>query len=114
MPKGFIVPLFTTSHGEWCLDRHKSSFIAFVFPGPSTGLIINLLDRLPTISVSQALQKLNTPGAKWVSTGLPLLDKNLKGSSLNFATQEPNIGGFVKGQITEIYGPPASGKTALA
>lgn len=74
------------------------------------------LDRLPTVSASQALKKLASPQGQWVSTGLPQLDASLGGMSMG--TLSPKlfspVGGLAKGLITELYGPPGSGKTALA
>ena len=66
------------------------------------------------MSVGQALQNLDQGGGKWVSTGLSRLDLSLKGPSLvNLALQNNSPGGFPKGQVTEIYGPPGAGKTTL-
>ncbi|MCJ1331389.1 hypothetical protein MMC10_008079 [Thelotrema lepadinum] len=72
--------------------------------------------RLPTISVSQALQNLATPRKQWVPTGLNRLDEILRGHNTAFDehVQDTSAGGFAKSQLTEIYGPSGSGKTALA
>ena len=74
------------------------------------------LDRLPTVSASQALRKLASPQGRWISTGLPLLDASLRGLSLGVSGSENTTatGGLAKGSVTEIYGPPGSGKSALA
>ncbi|KAJ5610180.1 hypothetical protein N7510_006899 [Penicillium lagena] len=64
----------------------------------------------PVVSIS-ASQSLNasatTPAA--ISTGLPRLDE-----ALNDATDEKRPGGILRGQITEVFGPPGVGKTSLA
>ncbi|CAF9907977.1 MAG: hypothetical protein GOMPHAMPRED_006038 [Gomphillus americanus] len=76
-------------------------------------LSINI-HRLPTISASQALHNLDQSSGKWVTTGLSRLDLALKRSSVVTLPSQSNVsGGFPKGHITEIYGPPAAGKTAI-
>ncbi|KAH7328255.1 P-loop containing nucleoside triphosphate hydrolase protein [Stachybotrys elegans] len=68
--------------------------------------------RLPTISASQALNELHSRPANPISTGLKDLDDGLLGSSGD--SQEPSpLGGVKRGQVTEIWGPPGAGKTAL-
>ncbi|KAF4587377.1 hypothetical protein GQ602_004070 [Ophiocordyceps camponoti-floridani] len=65
--------------------------------------------RLPTVAASQALDELQDQP---LPTGLDRLDRALTTSN------DPEIfrgrGGFRRGQVTEIWGPPGSGKTALA
>ncbi|PHH68684.1 hypothetical protein CDD80_7344 [Ophiocordyceps camponoti-rufipedis] len=60
--------------------------------------------RLPTVAASQALDELQDQP---LPTGLDRLDRAL-------AAPEVLRGGFRRGQVTEIWGPPGSGKTALA
>jgi len=49
-----------------------------------------------------------------VSTGLASLDRALLAPN-PIADGEPEIlGGVKRGQVTELWGPPGSGKTALA
>ncbi|KAF2098787.1 P-loop containing nucleoside triphosphate hydrolase protein [Rhizodiscina lignyota] len=68
--------------------------------------------RLPTLSASQALQKLRSNGPHAISTSLTRLDTILAGHGT--AKVPVNIsGGIVRGQITEVYGPPGIGKTTL-
>ncbi|KAF2995118.1 hypothetical protein E8E13_004279 [Curvularia kusanoi] len=66
--------------------------------------------RLPTVSASQALQSLNTRGARSVPTGLGQLDKLLAPPSL---PGHHVAGGYARGKVTEVYGPPGAGKTSL-
>lgn len=68
------------------------------------------VDRLPTVSASQALQSLNVRGARTVSTGLTRLDKLLVPSSL---PGHEVAGGYARGKVTEVYGPSGVGKTSL-
>ncbi len=73
-------------------------------------------DRLATRSASEALQirskEIETP----LSTGLSQLDRLLR----DHAHGPPQIpdeqvdGGIPRGQVTEVYGAPGVGKTALA
>ncbi|KAF2673477.1 P-loop containing nucleoside triphosphate hydrolase protein [Microthyrium microscopicum] len=76
---------------------------------PSTGNIPSSSHRLPAISASDALRQLRDSTAKPIPTGLPNLDNILVGSGL----AKYGRGGLVRGQLTEIFAPPGSGKTAL-
>lgn len=73
-------------------------------------------DRLPTVSAAQALQgRRSAPRA--VSTGLPRLDAALASPPSRpgrLALGPGGGGGIVRGQLTEAYGPPGVGKSALA
>lgn len=71
-------------------------------PSPSSS------HRLPTVSASHALRALKIHDRSAVSTGLKQLD-----ALLQPRTGSPAQGGLIRGQVTEIYGPPGSGKTAL-
>ncbi|KAF2275624.1 P-loop containing nucleoside triphosphate hydrolase protein [Westerdykella ornata] len=73
-------------------------------PAPSSA------HRLPTVSASDALQKLHGRGSRTVSTGLTQLDKILTPYALPGRDVH---GGFVRGKVTEIYGPPGVGKTTF-
>ncbi|KAK6705793.1 hypothetical protein SNK03_009626 [Fusarium graminearum] len=69
--------------------------------------------RLPTVSASQALDDLGCDASTHVSTGLEGLDRSLLGP-VTIDSQDGTIkGGVQRGQVTEIWGPPGSGKTAL-
>ncbi|KAJ5812416.1 hypothetical protein N7474_008717 [Penicillium riverlandense] len=61
-----------------------------------------------SISASQSLNASATTQAA-ISTGLTRLDE-----ALNDATDEKRPGGILRGQITEVFGPPGVGKTSLA
>ncbi|TDZ47189.1 DNA repair protein rhp55 [Colletotrichum trifolii] len=70
--------------------------------------------RLPTVSAAQALEALNEDHSRQISTGLETLDE-LLASSLGAvdAVDGKQLGGVQRGQVTEVWGPPGSGKTAL-
>ncbi|KAH7314107.1 P-loop containing nucleoside triphosphate hydrolase protein [Rhexocercosporidium sp. MPI-PUGE-AT-0058] len=69
--------------------------------------------RMPTVSAAQALQELKTSPARCISTGLSLLDCMLQIREPAFSDAEALFGGVSRGKVTEIYGPPGVGKTAL-
>ncbi|KAK8210169.1 hypothetical protein M8818_003657 [Zalaria obscura] len=68
-------------------------------------------DRLPTVSASDALQSLQAKGPRAVSTGLATLDAALSGHTIGASKKN---GGLEFGKVTELWGPPGSGKTAFA
>lgn len=68
------------------------------------------IDRLPTVSASQALQTLQAKGSRAVSTGIPQLDEALAPRALPGRIVS---GGYPRGKVTEIFGPPGVGKTAF-
>ncbi|KAH8884726.1 P-loop containing nucleoside triphosphate hydrolase protein [Thozetella sp. PMI_491] len=70
--------------------------------------------QLPSVTAAQALEDLETGASKPVSTGLEVLDKALACGVLgdSFATNA-TPGGVQRGQVTEVWGPPGSGKTSL-
>jgi len=91
-----------------------------LLPSPSSrkGSLIGLrllysnawIDRLPTVSASQTLHALHARGARTVSTGIVQLDKILCAPSL------PGFdatGGYMRGKVTEIFGPSGVGKTSF-
>lgn len=69
-----------------------------------------VLDRLPTVSASQALQDFNARGSRTVSTGLTQLDKIL---SVPSPPGHGASGGYIRGKVTEIFGPSGAGKTSF-
>jgi len=85
----------------------------------------SFIDRLPTVSASQALHNIRTKASRAVSTGLPDLDKLLYPYGLPSRTEqgrsgsesgsngEAGGGGLARGKVTEVYGPPGVGKTAF-
>jgi RecA/RadA recombinase len=68
------------------------------------------IDRLPTVSASQALHHFNARGARTVSTGIAQLDKVLSAPT---PPGHDASGGYVRGKVTEIFGPSGVGKTAF-
>ncbi|KAL2052373.1 hypothetical protein ABVK25_007245 [Lepraria finkii] len=70
--------------------------------------------RLPTLSASQALQNLSSNPRRPISTGLSSLDAALQGRDHDASSQGALPGGLSRGELTEVYGPPGVGKTALA
>ncbi|KAI1253404.1 hypothetical protein MGN70_005612 [Eutypa lata] len=70
--------------------------------------------RLPTVSAAQALEEISTDPRRFISTGIRALDKALvsvQNDDVNASSS--GLGGFQRGQVAEIWGPPGSGKTAL-
>ncbi|KAI0404193.1 hypothetical protein F4802DRAFT_257300 [Xylaria palmicola] len=70
--------------------------------------------RLPTVSAAQALDDLKTDRRQFLPTGLETLDHTLAGVSPDDGSGPLRCRGIRKGQILEVWGPPASGKTTLA
>jgi hypothetical protein len=68
-----------------------------------------LEDRLPTVSAAEALRRLREAGGRVIPTGIPELDARLTGHALSSYGR----GGIVRGQLTEVFGPPGCGKTAF-
>ncbi len=71
------------------------------------------LDRMPTVSAAQALLDLGSPAARSLSTGLRGLDCALQNQDALASDALLQYGGVSRGQVTEVYGPPGVGKTAL-
>ncbi|KAF4455347.1 hypothetical protein F53441_2310 [Fusarium austroafricanum] len=68
--------------------------------------------RLPTVSASQALDELASDASTHISTGIQGLDRAL--ATVSVDSQDTILkGGVQRGQVTEIWGPPGTGKTAL-
>ena len=72
-----------------------------------------VIAQLPSISAAQALQDLETGLSKPIGTGLDVLDRALVPHVPGGLTVIAASGGVQKGQITEVWGPPGSGKTSL-
>lgn len=70
-------------------------------------------DRMPTISAAHALQHLKMSPTRCISTGLPPLDLGLQNRDPQSESVDPFYGGVSRGKVTEVYGPPGVGKTAL-
>lgn len=60
------------------------------------------------MSAAQALDDLDDDPSRCVSTGLGALDGALAGTGAAGAAA-----GVLRGQVTEIWGPPGAGKTAM-
>lgn len=70
--------------------------------------------RLPTVSASAALDELADDVCANIPTGLTALDKALAANSpVRAHSDESSPGGVTRGQVTELWGPPGAGKTAL-
>ncbi|PMD47267.1 P-loop containing nucleoside triphosphate hydrolase protein [Hyaloscypha variabilis F] len=69
--------------------------------------------RMPTVSAAQALQDLKSSPTRCISTGLSLLDAFLQNREVVSSDVEAQYGGVSRGKVTEVYGPPGVGKTAL-
>jgi RecA/RadA recombinase len=70
------------------------------------------------VSAAQALQDLQHGKGRCISTGLPRLDVALSGVSTvsrdaSDGATTTSAGGVERGVVTEIWGPPGAGKTAL-
>ena len=70
---------------------------------------------MPTVSAAQALQDLKSAPSRCISTGLELLDRVLQRRELGVSDSDEEAfhGGISRGKVTEVYGPPGVGKTAL-
>lgn len=62
------------------------------------------------MSASAALDEIDSGSLAHVSTGLEELDKALVSVESHDAA---TMGGIKRGQVTELWGPPGSGKTAV-
>lgn len=82
---------------------------ALSLPSNTVG-VNNMVDRLPTLSAAQALEKLSGDSSTHISTGLSDLDRAL---SWPTSANSDEKGGLSRGQVTEIWGPPGVGKTAV-
>ncbi|KAL8661480.1 MAG: hypothetical protein Q9202_005545 [Teloschistes flavicans] len=70
--------------------------------------------RLPTVSASQALLDIDSASQTPITTGLQRLDRVLQCRTQKRIEQgDGSTGGLLRGQVTEIYGAPGSGKSIL-
>ncbi|KAF4126679.1 RecA/RadA recombinase [Geosmithia morbida] len=79
--------------------------------------------RLPTVTASAALDdELENDASLHIATGLDDLDKALASAAAGYhsgigggndSIPRPAAGGVKRGQVTEVWGPPGTGKTAL-
>lgn len=105
-------------HGRWTIMRYMamtspvSRFLAPVGQAQRASYVSTdqHLDRLPTVTASAALEELKQDQTIHISTGLDELDKHLQDAS---SSASQVSGGVKRGQVTEIWGPPGTGKTAL-
>ncbi|KAJ6444573.1 pentatricopeptide repeat protein [Purpureocillium lavendulum] len=70
--------------------------------------------RLPTVAASQALDEIEHDAKSGVVTGLESLDHALCRFDDAGSPAASRQGSIKRGQVTEIWGPPGTGKTALA
>ncbi len=69
---------------------------------------------MPTVSAAQAIQNLTTSSPdRHISTGLPSLDVCLQNRAVDLSNDDGLPAGVTRGRVTEIYGPPGVGKTAI-
>ncbi|KAH8195774.1 hypothetical protein TruAng_010048 [Truncatella angustata] len=69
--------------------------------------------RLPTVSAADALEELDADPARFLATGLSDLDEALNPDLEDASQNASRPGGFQRGQVIEIWGPPGSGKTTF-
>ncbi|ETS83281.1 hypothetical protein PFICI_05157 [Pestalotiopsis fici W106-1] len=69
--------------------------------------------RLPTVSAADALEELGTDPKRFLSTGLDELDRVLAPEVDDGSQTTARPGGFQRGQVVEIWGPPGLGKTTF-
>ncbi|KAF0329232.1 rad55 protein [Colletotrichum asianum] len=69
--------------------------------------------RLPTVSAAQVLEDLDDDLSRHVSTGIKRLDEALVSDDTVDTSGSRRSGGILRGQVTEFWGPPGTGKTAL-
>ncbi|EQB49912.1 hypothetical protein CGLO_10706 [Colletotrichum gloeosporioides Cg-14] len=69
--------------------------------------------RLPTVSAAQVLEDLDDDLSRHISTGIKRLDEALNSDDSVDTSGSKRSGGILRGQVTEVWGPPGTGKTAL-
>lgn len=65
------------------------------------------------MSAAEALDDLDDDPSRCVSTGLPELDAALAAGTGDPEDRGGGAAGVWRGQVTEIWGPPGVGKTAM-
>lgn len=66
------------------------------------------------MQASQALNDLQDGTNLYISTGLDGLDKALLSRFTTESQKASHHGGVKRGQVTELWGPPGAGRTAIA
>ncbi|KZZ99557.1 Circadian clock protein KaiC/DNA repair protein RadA [Moelleriella libera RCEF 2490] len=69
--------------------------------------------RMPTVQASQVFRELQDDSNSFIPTGIESLDDALASESLSQLRDLGHSGGIKKGQVTELWGPPGTGKTAV-
>ena len=103
----FLSPWPMMARCSSCPRRRVSVYAVIPSYLPAHGDV----DRLPTVSASQALQEIRTKAKKSISTGLESLDQ-LFVPQLG-RQSSPVFGGLPLGRLTEVYGPPGIGKSTF-
>ncbi|KAH8681345.1 P-loop containing nucleoside triphosphate hydrolase protein [Xylariales sp. PMI_506] len=67
--------------------------------------------RLPTVSAASALEELRSDRTRFIPTSITELDQALNPSIDDVPRDSVLPGGFPRGSVAEIWGPPASGTT---
>ncbi|KAG6041383.1 hypothetical protein E4U41_004687 [Claviceps citrina] len=108
-PDQWSLPHIPSIHPwSWEMDYHSiHGHDLCSFDIPST-------HRLPTVQASQALNNLQDSEHLYISTGLHKLDQALASSSVKNAEGASIHGGVKRGQVTEFWGPPGTGRTSIA
>lgn len=102
---GNDVASFDISQTRKSLCYCPASYVDLTWPCP---------DRLPTVAASQVLDELQDDDTGYIPTGIDALDKQLLfDTSLSLTGGSERSGGIQRGAVTEIWGPPGSGRTAL-
>lgn len=68
---------------------------------------------MPTVQASQVFRELQDDSNSFIPTGIESLDDALASESLSQLRDLGHSGGIKKGQVTELWGPPGTGKTAV-
>ena len=71
------------------------------------------IDRLPTVSASQVLDGLESQTLDCVPSGVEPLDKLFSNNGQASTEDSRSSAGVKRGQVTDVWGPPGTGKTAF-
>lgn len=71
------------------------------------------IDRLPTVSASQVLDGLGSQTIDCVPSGVEPLDKLFSNNGQASTEDSRSSAGVKRGQVTDAWGPPGTGKTAF-